>query len=195
MHRQYRFSHVTERYLDSFQCILSDMIQGMTSAEESCSISQNFIVQMIPHHRAAIEMSENLLQYTTCIPLQDIAESIIAEQTKSIENMQKILCTCQNMTNCTPELLEYRRQTECIMQTMFSEMGIARSTNNINGNFMREMIPHHQGAIRMSRNALQYPICRELVPILQAIITSQERGVMQMQRLLRGLPRGAGNCC
>lgn len=184
MNRQYRFSHVTENYLDTFQCILSEMIQKMTAAEPGSSISQNFIVQMIPHHEAAIEMSNNLLRFTTCIPLQDIAESIITEQTKSIENMQKILCSCQDQTNRSAELYEYRRKTECIMQTMFSEMGIARSDNNINGNFIREMIPHHQGAIRMSRNALQYPICPELVPILRAIITSQERGVMQMQRLL-----------
>lgn len=40
------------------------MIQGMTDDELDESISHNFIVQMIPHHKAAIEMSQNLLQYT-----------------------------------------------------------------------------------------------------------------------------------
>lgn len=60
------------------------MIQGMTSPELSCSISHNFIVQMIPHHRAAIEMSHNLLCYTTDIALQNIAVNTII--TKIITN-------------------------------------------------------------------------------------------------------------
>ena len=64
-----------------------------------------------------------------------------------------------------------------ITQTMFSQMCNACSDNNINADFMREMIPHHQGAIKMSKNVLQYPICPELDSILQAIITSQEKGV------------------
>lgn len=54
------------------------MIQGMTEAELTGSISDNFIVQMIPHHRAAIEMSGNILKYTTSIPLQEIALGIIS---------------------------------------------------------------------------------------------------------------------
>ena len=78
----------------------------------------------------------------------------------------------------------YQRRVNQIMKTMFSRMGDARSTNNIDANFMREMIPHHEGAIKMSHNALQFNICPELKPILQAIIASQEKGVMQMKCLL-----------
>ncbi len=62
----------------------------MKNARMTNSISYNFIVQMIPHHQAAIDMSRNILQYTTCVALQDIAMGIVEEQTKSIENMQKL---------------------------------------------------------------------------------------------------------
>ena len=82
-----QFSDVTKNYLCRFYKILDEMIEGMTNAELTSSLSHNFIVQMIPHHRAAIEMSENLLQFTTFVPLQHIAQNIINEQTKSIENM------------------------------------------------------------------------------------------------------------
>lgn len=68
---------------------------------------------------------------------------------------------------------------------MFNGMENAVSTNNINANFMREMIPHHRGAIEMSKNALQYDICAGLRPILNAIITSQQKGIVQMQQLLK----------
>ena len=50
---------------------------------------------------------------------------------------------------------------------------------------MREMIPHHKGAIRMSENALRFDICPELKPILCEIITSQQKGVSEMTQLLR----------
>lgn len=71
------------------------------------------------------------------------------------------------------------------METMFSRMGNACANNQIDGNFMREMIPHHEGAIEMSRNALKYDIVSSLKPILKEIITSQEKGIIQMERLLK----------
>lgn len=180
-----KLSNVTKDYLSEFYCILDKMIQGMTQAELTCSISHNFIVQMIPHHQAAIEMSKNILQYTTNIPLQNIALNIISAQTRSIENMEAVLCSCTELENCERDICLYQRRTEQILQTMFSQMGTACATNQINADFIREMIPHHEGAIQMSKNALQYEICPELVPILQAIISSQEEGVKKMQRLLR----------
>ena len=68
---------------------------------------------------------------------------------------------------------------------MFYEMRSARTDNNLNANFIREMIPHHRGAVRMSENALKHCLCPELVPILEAIIASQKKGIRQMQQLLR----------
>ena len=79
---QCQFSNVTMKYLEEFNRILEKMICNMKNAKLTNSISNNFIVQMIPHHRAAIEMSCNILQYTTDLTLQEIASNIVAEQTK-----------------------------------------------------------------------------------------------------------------
>lgn len=177
-------SDVAKAYLDSFSCILEKMIKEMTEAALSDSVSHNFIVQMIPHHRAAIEMSNNILKYTTDLAVQNIAAQIIKEQTKSIENMQTILPRCECIKNTKEALCLYQRQMNRIMQTMFSAMGAACATNQLNIDFLREMIPHHRGAVEMSRLTLQYPICQELTPILESIIAEQERGIMQMQHLL-----------
>ena len=187
MNKKYRLSNVTKDYLSEFYDILNDMIEGMTEAELTCSISNNFIVQMIPHHRAAIEMSHNILKYTTNIPLQDIATNIIEEQTRSIKSMQEIQCSCSKRKNSRQDLYLYQRRVNNIMRTMFFEMENAAVTNQINANFVREMIPHHKGAVKMSKNALQYDICPELRPILEDIITSQEKGIRQMQSILPNL--------
>lgn len=184
MNNDCQFSIVTKEYLKTFHCILDRMICGMTEARLSNSISYDFMVQMIPHHRAAIEMSQNLLKYTTDIPLQNIALGIIKEQTQSIADMEEILCSCKRLTNCNSDLCQYQQKMDRIMDTMFSEMENARTTNNINDNFMHEMIPHHEAAIKMSETTLQYNICPDLEPILTAIITSQKKGVLEMQALL-----------
>lgn len=172
-------------YLTRFYQILDEMIWEMSSAEGNHSISHNFIIQMIPHHRAAIEMSKNLLWYNPSAPLKKIARGIISEQTKGIADMKAILDRCSECVNSERDLALYQRRIENTMSTMFDQMGSAPDTNNIDVDFMREMIPHHEGAIRMSETALQYDVCPELVPILQGIISSQKKGVQEMEVLLR----------
>lgn len=183
------FSHVTQRYLNTFDCILERMIQGMTCAELTNSISHNFIVQMIPHHRAAIEMSENILQYTTDLTIQEIAETIICEQTKSIAAMEEALPRCSNLTNSRESVCRYQSQIEPVFNTMFRRMQTARATNDINCCFLWEMIPHHEGAVSFSEITQCYDICPQLQPILQDIITSQKRGICQMEQLAKTM------CC
>ncbi len=187
MNRRHQLSPAAKRYLYRFYEILNEMIKNMTGAPLTDSISHNFIVQMIPHHRAAIEMSENLLMYTDFEPLKRIAENIIEEQTKGIENMEKALTACEELSNTRQDLCRYKNRLDRITSVMFSNMRNARASNNINADFMREMIPHHKGAVQMSENALQYPICPELTPILQSIISSQEKGIQDMANLLRQL--------
>lgn len=187
MNQTCKFSQSTKNYLTRFYEILDEMITGMDSAELTDSISHNFIVQMIPHHRAAIQMSKNVLQYPICSPLQRIAENIITAQTASIDNMREVLERCSLCTSTSQDLCLYEHQFGIITQTMFEEMNTACSTNNISANFMREMIPHHMGAVRMSKNALRYDICPELCRILQAIISSQEKGIREMNSLLQGI--------
>lgn len=185
MNRQCRFDNAAKEYLYTFYGILDEMIWCMTGVELSGSISYNFIMQMIPHHQAAIEMSKNILKYTENKTLCKIAEQIIEEQTKSIKNMQKIRECCLRQKNEKDDVCRYQENTEKIMREMFSAMKNACVSNRVSCDFMWEMIPHHEGAVRMAENALCFPLCKELVPILQAIITSQKRGTRQMQNLQR----------
>lgn len=185
MNNQCELSNTAKNYLTVYYCILNEMIKEMTEAKLTNNISNNFITQMIPHYRAAIEMSHNILKYTTNISLQDIASQIITEQTKSIENMLGIECCCEFPINSKKDLCLYQYRVGQIMQNMFSDMKCATIINQIDCDFMWEMIPHHRGAIKMSENVLQFCICPQLKPILDAIITSQQRGIMQMHNLLQ----------
>lgn len=180
-------SNVAKTYLATYRDILDNMILQMTSADLCDSISYNFIVQMIPHHQAAISMSNNILKYTTNIRLEHIACQIISEQTKSIANMRKIMCNCGRLENSCRTIGEYQDSVGKIISEMHKQMKDARADNRIDCNFISEMIPHHMGAVKMSELTLRYDICPELKPILQAIISSQKRGIMQMKALSKQL--------
>ncbi len=187
MNKRIILSDVMKSYLCSYEDILHTMIEGMTSAPLTDSISHNFIVQMIPHHEAAIDMSRNLLRYTTCLPLQAIAQRIITEQTKSIADMKAILPACAALSSGEEAVCCHQHQMEHIFETMFMKMENACADNRLNCNFMREMIPHHMGAVEMSSTTLHFPICPALRPILQEIISSQKHGICQMRQLQRCL--------
>lgn len=180
-------SRVAERYYARYREILSTMTLAMTTTLETDSVSHNFIVQMIPHHQAAVEMAQNLLQYTTCLPLQELADRIIVEQTQGIETMQDALPDCGRPQNTETELARYAARYRRIAETMFARMGAACESANLNVGFLRQMLPHHEGAVEMARNALRLPVCEALRPTLCSIIDTQSRQIREMRVLLRCL--------
>lgn len=185
MNRTCQLSNVTKDYLAAYQKILFCMMQEMNGIWMTDSISRNFIGQMIPHHRAAIEMSKNLLRYTTNIPLQDLASRMITEQTRGIADMRRIEPQCGRICNSRQELAGYQRRIGQVTRNMFRSMQQACADNLVNANYIREMIPHHRGAVEMAQAALRYNICPDLKLILCSIISAQEQEILLMQRLLR----------
>lgn len=178
---------VQSDYYHVFHSITGNMVSEMMRVVPGDSISQTFIRQMIPHHQAAIDMSRNLLEYTKDERLRSIAQNIISSQTRSIKDMEAAYEKCGCYTDCENNVLSYQENFQKAVSTMFCRMSWAQQTGNISCDFLYEMIPHHEGAIAMSENALDYAICPELIPILKAIITSQCQGVREMQALKKCL--------
>lgn len=185
MANTYLLSDGAKRYLCCYYQILDEMIQGITTAKLTQSISHNFIVQMIPHHRAAIRMCRNLLEVSDDTAVRRLAQRIITQQTKGIETMEELAASCGQLTNPQMDLRLYQRRMDLVFRKMFARMGAAPEGNRLNAVFLRQMIPHHQGAVCMSQNALRYEICTDLVPVLRSIMDTQDREIRQMQALLR----------
>ncbi len=185
MNTQKRSCNGAAVYLAEYRRIFERMKHEMRCAELKDSVSYNFIVQMIPHHKAAVEMSENLLKYVCCGELVQIAKGIITEQTQGIKDMLAIKEECLLCESPAAALRNYQGRTDEIIGLMFREMRGAYSDRNISCDFMREMIPHHAGAVRMSENALNFCICHKLQPILKSIISSQEKGIREMKALMK----------
>lgn len=178
-------SPTVKEYIDTYYTILDTMITDMTDIHLGNSISNNFISQMIPHHQGAINMCCNLLRFTSNTTLQEIAFTIIRDQTKSIVTMHNIESVCSKIENTPADIFDYQCQMNELMQVMFYRMRHVETSNAINIDFINEMIPHHQGAIQMAKMILEYPICKELKPIVDTIIQSQQESIIQMKKLVK----------
>ena len=176
-----------KKYLNRFDQILNQMAEKMLSQNITNSITINFIECMVPHHQAAIYMSENLLEYTTYQPLQDIAKNIIEMQTTGIKQMEDILRTTYGFHNNTQDVNHYMEKYLEITKNMIERMKNAPRCININLNFTDEMIPHHEGAIAMCENLLQYRIDPRLKLVADSIIKEQSKGVEQLKEVRRRL--------
>ena len=185
MANTYLLSDESKQYLCCYYQILDEMIQGITTAKLTQSISHNFIVQMIPHHQAAVRMCRNILEYSDDRAVRRLAQRIIAQQTQGIQTMEGLLPQCGQLPSPQMDLRLCQRRTELIFREMFSQMRATPEGNRLDAGFMQEMIPHHLGAVRMSQNTLRYEICTGLAPVLRSIIDTQCREVRQMRALLQ----------
>ncbi len=176
-----------KRYLSRFDEILNQMAEKMLSQEVTNSITINFIQCMIPHHQAAIYMSENLLEYTTYQPLQQIAKNIIKRQTEGIEQMKEIARTNYGYQNMIQDIKCYEEKYLEITKNMIERMKNTPKCVYINLDFTNEMIPHHEGAIAMCKNLLSYRIDPRLKAVADAIIKEQSKGVEELKEVQRKL--------
>ncbi len=174
-------------YLARFFQILNQMEQQMTSAKPIDNITVYFIRCMVPHHQAAIYMCENLLKYTNYTPLENIANNIIQTQTEGIRQMKEIAQTTKGFNNCPEDVKCYTEKYLSITQNMFYRMRHSCTSTNINLNFTSEMIPHHEGAIAMCNNLLQYCIDPRLAGVARNIIREQSEGVRQLELIQNNL--------
>lgn len=170
-------------YLYRFDQILSQMANKMLSARIMNNITIDFIDCMIPHHQAAIYMCENLLKYTKYQPLEEIAKNIIETQTKGINQMREIMKTTMGYQNNYLEVNNYMIKYLEITRIMIYEMETAPRYVNIDLNFVNEMIPHHEGAIKMCNNLIRYCIDPRLKDIAISIIKEQSLGVEQLKEI------------
>ena len=135
-------SEDSKNYLCCFYQTLDQMVQAMTTAGLTQSISHNFIVQMLPHHRAAIQMASNVLRFTKNQAVRRLAQRVVQERTQGIGRMEEALGTCNQLTNPQMDLRLYQRRMDLIYRDMYTKMNRAPENNRLAAVYLRQTLSH-----------------------------------------------------
>ena len=192
MANTYLLSEEAKRYLCCYYQILDGMIQGVSAARLTQSISHNYIVQLLPQHRAAVRLCRNLLEASNDGAVRRLAQRIAAREAETVELLEAELPDADQLTSPQMDLRLFQRRAELISREMYARMGSVPEGNQVDVMFLRQMIPHRQGGLRTARTALRYEVSAGLAPLLRSAIDAQSREVGQM-RALR-LRRGCQSC-
>lgn len=87
----------------------------------------------------------------------------------------------------------FEAENEAAMRTMMAGMHVAPS-GDVDRDFARMMVPHHQGAIDMARAELRHGRNERLRRLAQEIVVAQEQEIGVMRAVLEDeLPRHTGD--
>ena len=192
MANTYLLSDEAKRYLCCYYQILDGMIQGVSAARLTQSISHNCIVQLLPQRRAAVRLCRNLLDASNDGAVRRLAQRAAAREAEAVEALEAELPDADQLTSPQMDLRLFQRRSELISRGMYAQMGAVPEGNQVEVLFLRQMIPHRQGGLRAARTALRYEVSVGLAPLLRSAIDAQSREVGQMRALLNR--RGCQSC-
>jgi uncharacterized protein (DUF305 family) len=132
-----------------------------------------FIDAMIVHHEGAIVMANQALEQAERQEIKDLANAIIIAQEAEIAQMKEWRLAWY------PDVPE----TEGMAMDM-GPMEVPAGSAPFDQRFMEAMIPHHESAIAMARDALNKAEHQEIKDLANEIITAQEAEIAQMREWL-----------
>jgi uncharacterized protein (DUF305 family) len=151
----------------------------------NAEVDKTFIEMMIPHHRGAIEMAQMALNKAKNPEIKKLAESIVKDQNREIEQMQawykQWYGTSVPERNMGQGMMMSMQKGDMMNADMINTL---KNTSDFDREFLRQMTRHHQTATMMAGMAVNSAKRPEIRQLAQNIIKSQSEEIAQMQRLL-----------
>ena len=165
----------------AFETAMSGMMKNMMSPATG-KADLDFVQGMLPHHQGAIDMAKVVLQYGKAPEIKKLAEGVVKAQEGEISAMNEWLTKTDKAT--LPQSPESAKANDQAMATMMKNM-TSTYTGNADVDFVKGMIPHHQGAIDMAKVALQYAKDPVLLKLAGDIVSAQEGEISFMNEWLK----------
>ena len=165
----------------AFSDAMAGMMKGMM-APASGKPDLDFVQGMIPHHQGAIDMAKVVLQYGKDPEIKKLAEGVVKAQEGEISGMNQWLSKADKAA--LPASPDFAKANDQAMATMMKNMMVPYG-GNADVDFVKGMIPHHQGAIDMAKVALQYAKDPVLLKLANDIVTAQEGEIGFMTNWLK----------
>ncbi len=156
---------------------------GTSEAHNAADVS--FAVDMIPHHRQAIQMADAVFSRENTT-LGSLAEQIKAAQDPEIETMSQWLTTWgEEVPEGTGGMGSMDMNTMMSSEDMDSLMRM--DGTQFDAMWLRMMIEHHRGAIEMAEVELAEGEQPEVKELASSIIEAQQQEITTMEQMAQAL--------
>lgn len=146
-----------------------------------------FIDAMSMHHQGAVVMAKEALEKSTRPEIKQLANNIIQSQTKEISQMKQWRTAWYSQASSQP--VAYGGANKSIMpmsakqqESMMMSQDLGAADDQFDLRFLNAMIPHHEGALVMAKDASSKSTRPEIKQLNQSILTSQQAEITQMQQ-------------
>lgn len=169
-------------YLMEQDDIMTNMISTMTIAPTT-NADLDYLYSMIPHHQAAIRMSESYLKLGgSNRELKKIAKKIIKKQTKEVEKMEKTAARLERsaISDTTTEEAYLAAYDEIMSERHYTKHGTS-STQSVDQAFAQGMILHHEMGVEMAEAILANSTTDDIHDFAENILDLQQEEIGQLK--------------
>jgi uncharacterized protein (DUF305 family) len=161
------------------------MVMDLGTADANYDL--RFIDAMILHHQGALEMAKNALQKSKHPEIKKLANDIIKAQNQEIAQMKRWRTVWYPKAGDKPIAYDAQQNrtvdmSSKQMQAMMMNMDLGNADSEFDLRFINAMIPHHEGAVAMAKDALQKSQRPEIKNLAQEIIKAQNIEINQMKQ-------------
>lgn len=146
-----------------------------------------FIDGMVPHHEGAVIMAKEVLAKSKRPELKKLANEVIAAQDQEIAQMQQWRKAWYPQAG--EELMAWHEPMNHMMamskeqkSAMRMDVDLGNADQDFDLRFINAMIPHHEGAVVMAKDAIQKSKRSDITKLSQGIISSQQAEIEQMKQ-------------
>jgi uncharacterized protein (DUF305 family) len=164
-----------------------NMNHNMDLGPADANYDLRFIDGMIPHHEGAVVMAKEALQKSQHPEIKKLANDIIKAQDKEINSLKQwreawYPKALQEPQAWNPQMKHMMAMSPEQIKAMRMDMDLGAADGEFDLRFINAMIPHHEGAVMMAKDALNKSKRPEIKKLAQAIISSQKAEIRQMEQ-------------
>jgi len=157
---------------------------AMTSSQNAASAPYDlqFLDTMIAHHQGAVDMAQPCGASAEHAEIKTLCKNIISSQQKEITDMKE--WREKWFAGAAPAVNMEMAGMAVSMKGMDMKKLGALKGNEFDLEFIRQMTPHHKGAITMAEEAMKKSERAEIKKLAEEIIKAQQTEIDQMAKWL-----------
>ncbi len=178
--------HDTAQHMDhapttkssEMKALMDGMMTKMHQQKSTGNNDIDYANMMLQHHQAAVDMANLQLSKGKDDSLKNFSRQVITAQQKEIAFMAEFIS--RSNTAKSKDAAAFKTAMDASMQSMMD--AATPVYNNIDKDFVAQMIPHHQSAVDMAKAYLKYGTYEGLIKMSNDIISSQSREIEWLKK-------------